>query len=170
MSLVVPAWVEENQERERFIDGQIMLGLYWTRVLKDFDERLSVVFITENAHAIAVEDGVTYKVEIPGIVPGRWHVRRKNDPPYADTYMPITTPEGEYREPDAQVVEEVQRRSMQNRTVSDIIEERKVDERAQERQRELFREQMRDESAIHIRAMQRLPGDGGMFKRRWGAK
>lgn len=168
MGLVVPAWVEENQERDRWIDGQIMLGLYWSQVLQEHDERLSVVFISENAHAIAVEDGVTYKVDIPGIVPGRWHVRCRNVPPFADTYMPITTPEGDYREPDSQVVEEVKRRSMDNKTVSEIIDDRKAAERAMERQRELQREQMKDEVADHMRAALRVPGEAGMEKRRWG--
>lgn len=169
--LLVPPHIAENIERERFVDEQIHLGKVWTQVLREeLDPRLSVVFINDSAHATMVEEGVTWKVDIPGIVPGRWHVHRRNDPPVADSYMPITGPSGEYREPDSGVLFELQQRDMGNRTVDQVIAERRKADAVLERRRELEREQLRDQYAMDLKAAFRMSSEDGWTKRKWGRK
>lgn len=143
--IIVPAYIVENQERERYVDEQIMLGLYWSSVAHDVDPRASVVFIREGA-------------DFPNIIPGRWHVRIQMEPPYANHYIPITTPEGGYREPDSAAIEELKARRTEGLTVDDLIEKRRARERAAERERELRREQARDEMAADIKTLRRLEG------------
>ena len=142
--ILVPARVL-NEQREQFVvEGTVALARYWTKVLKDHDPQLSIVWVGRGA------------TSQPDMRPERWHVRRRNDFPLADSYMPITTPDGGYREPDSGVMEEVQRRDMQNRTVDQILAEREAKEQARVRARELTREQLKDEMAADIRAAQRL--------------
>jgi hypothetical protein len=43
--------------------------------------------------------------------PGRWHVKKQNEG-VPDSYMPITTPDGGYREPDSGVLNEMADRDM----------------------------------------------------------
>lgn len=166
--LEIPPWVEENLERERFVEDQIQLGRYWSRLLQEFDDRLTMVFVGENAHAIAVEDGASYKVDLAGIVPGRWHVRRRNDPPVADSYMPVTGPDGGYREPDSRMVDEIRRRDMRSGQVDDALAAHRKDRERRERDLALRREGLRDNFAADYRAARRVPGET-LDKRRFGA-
>lgn len=169
--LLVPAWIAENQARERFVDEQIQLGQVWTEVLREeLDPHLSVVFITESCHAIGVEDGISYKDPIPGVEPGRWHVRRRNAPPIADTWMPITTPDGGYREPDSGILFELQKRDMSNRTVDDVIADRRRADAILEKQKALEAEQRQFELAEDLRAAFRMTSEDGFTKRKWGRK
>lgn len=151
---LLPDDIRANYEREALIDRSLAAGEALSRALKAYDERLDCVFITDRVRPD----------EIPSmgeIVPGRWHVRRKNDG-VVDSYTPITTPDGGYRDPDWGVLRELQERDLWNgaRLPSGIEEEAK---RILAGERE--REAMRDELAEDFRAIGRLGGDGGLTRR-----
>ena len=150
---IVPPHIKANYEREEMIDRQLSSATALFRALQALDDRLDVVFISDRADA-------EY-----GVVPGRWHVVRKNPPPAPDSYMAITTPSGGYREPDSSVLTELQRRDLWKHGVP-----QREDKPSAYREPPKTDEGMIDELASDIRAGHRLPGDGGMTKKLWGRK
>lgn len=98
MLLHLPPHVQENLEREQQVDDQIFVARYWNQVFKQRDHRLSVVFAKSGAK--------------PPLIAERWHVRRRNAGDAEDSYMPITTPSGGYREPGLDTLEELNRRDL----------------------------------------------------------
>jgi hypothetical protein len=166
MGVEVPAWVAANLEAERRTREVTELAAIWTKVLQEeLDPRLSIVFIGEGTPEEEIE-----QVPEGHVVANRWHVRRRNDPPIADSYMPITTPDGGYREPDSGILFELGRRDMwRGGSVDAFLQTRREDEQRRVRARELRREQLKDEMAADIRAAYRVPGDAGMTRRRRGA-
>lgn len=147
---------ERNAGIEVHLRDHIAEGARLERELKQFDPYLEVGFIGERAPAY------------PGVMPGRWHVIRRN-PDGFDTFLPIAGPDGEYMVPSYQMVEELRRRDLHR---PGAIEERMKATRDEwerrEKSRELFREQARDEAAETYRAAKRVAGDGGITKRKWG--
>src|SRR5690606_25972222 len=105
------------------------------------DPKLSVGWVDERA-----------PTNLPGIVPGRWHVvRRIDDGP--DHYMAIVTPDGGYREPDSGVVFELQQQDLWNARARHDRERRIEEQRiAKERERERDREERVDELAARLKA------------------
>jgi hypothetical protein len=76
---------------------------YWNKRLQELDPHLALAFAGERATG-------------PGIVPGRWHIRRRN-PQGADTYWAITTPDGGFREMSSAVLEQFQAGDLWNSQV-----------------------------------------------------
>lgn len=161
MSLWLPESVvaaELNAARERFADEQIAHAQYWNRELEKLDRYLSLVFISDQA-------------DEPGLVPGRWHIRRK--PPVGLAwYWPILREEdGGYREMNSRDLEALRSSDLQNSMV--IRDRRQFDEkveRAQRRAKAREREQRMDQFKEDFRAAKRVAGDGGMTKRRFLAR
>lgn len=96
MALWVPEAAREDAERAAQVDHQLWLAKEFRRHLQDLDPELDLVFAKEGATEL---------------VPGRWHIVRHNQGA-PDTYMAITGPRGEYREPDDQVLAELRRRDL----------------------------------------------------------
>jgi hypothetical protein len=147
---LVPPGIKSNYDRAEMVDRQMDAAFALHKALVALDSRLDLVFITDRADP---EYGVT---------PGRWHVTRKNDPPAADSYMAITTPDGAYREPDSGVLIELGKRDLWRNPLP--LTQRKpsaheappVDDGRVE------------ELAHDLRAGARLPGDNGLTGRWWG--
>ena len=150
---LVPATIKANHEREEMVDRQMQAAFALYHALRAIDERLDLEFITERADPEW------------GVIPGRWHVVRRNPPPAPDSYIPITTEDGGYREPDSGVLLEMQRRDLWRHGIP-THEEKAAARR--EYERTVDDEARVDELAHDLRAGARLPGDGGLSKRLWG--
>lgn len=156
-------WTPYDEERnavvERSLHRGIALSKQLDRELKSLDPYLDCVYIGDRAP------------EYPGLVPGRWHVRRRN-PDAMDWYLPITGQNGEYVEPGMWLVEEMKKRDLWNAgTIKDFMHrQRRAVELRKEKDKALEAEQRRDDMAATYRAARRVAGEGGMTRRRWGAK
>lgn len=104
MSVFLPDWVARNMHREQVMQAADPAQIkYWNKRLQELDPALALAFAGERATG-------------PGIVPGRWHIRRRN-PKGADTYWAITTPDGGYREMSSAVLEQFQAGDLWNAQV-----------------------------------------------------
>jgi hypothetical protein len=104
MSIVLPDWVARNMQREQVLQSADPAQIkYWNRRLKELDPHLALAWAGEFASG-------------PGIVPGRWHIRRKNLVG-ADTYWAVQTPDGGFREMSSQVLEQFQAADLWNSQV-----------------------------------------------------
>lgn len=102
-----------------------------------------------------------------GIKRGRWHVHRRNKPPAPDTFIPIETPDGGYREPDFGVVDELRSRDLwKDGRLEDSLTKRKP----AAFEKSTHEEALDDEIAEDLRAGLRVPGEAGMTKRLFGKK
>lgn len=160
MSLWLPQSVvadELNAARERFAEEQIAHAQYWTRELQKLDRYLSLVFISDQA-------------DEPGLVPGRWHIRRK-PPTGLAWYWPIVREDGGYREMHSGDLDALKQSDLQN---SMVLRDRKAFKRkvelAQRRAKDREREQRMDQFREDFRAAKRVAGDGGLTKRRFLAR
>lgn len=163
---LVPDHIRARHEQEESIERSVAAGRMLDRALKQKDPRLSCVLARQGAHG-------------PGIKPGYWHVRVKCDPPLADHYIPIQTPDGGYREPDSWVLFELEAGDTQRRP--DLIPRLTTVDRSgagvttkefvkpdTSHAEQTADEQRRDEMLTDYRAGKRLPGEGGFKKRLWG--
>ena len=96
--LLLPDHAAQNYRRELQVEAQLEHAKGFNKLLRQIDRRLSLVWVNENADA-------------PGLVPGRWHVRRENDGA-PDSYMAILGEGGSYREPDSSILRELQKRDL----------------------------------------------------------
>lgn len=148
---LLPLSIKENYRREEMesvIDRHLEQASALAKALSDMDDgRLSLVFFSDRADPER------------GIVPGRWHVRRRNDLPSPNSYMPITTPDGDYKEPGFFVIEELRKRDLRKHGLPTYTEPAN----------DLQREQVKDEARLTAAAALRVAGDGGMTRRRFGA-
>lgn len=153
--MAVDLWLPQDVAKEQQVDGQLQLARYWSKVVKTLDPELSLVLAGDRAQ--------------PPLVPGRWHVRRRNQGA-PDSYMPVTGPEGEYREPDEQMLVELRRRDSWR--TADALDRMLADKHrdVERQQRELKREQLRDHAAEDFRAARRVAGDEALEQGRkaWG--
>jgi len=137
----LPPHVRENLEREQQVDTHIFVARYWDRAFKQRDPRLSVVFAKAGAK--------------PPLVPERWHVKRVNGGDAPDSYMPVTTPSGGYREPGLDTLEELGRRDLWRtpRALEDFHKERDREKDARARDAARKREDRKDEVADVIKTL-----------------
>lgn len=150
-----------DAEREalvtRTLGDHLAEGRALERELRSLDPYLRVVFITENA-----------PMGVPGVVPGRWHVQRKN-PGAPDSYLPILGPDGEYSEPSYKLIEDMKRNDLwKEGAMEKLMQRRDKEVRERQKREELHREQLRDEAKVVHAAAKRVSGEGGMHKRSWG--
>lgn len=132
-------------------------GRRLTEELRRLDHRLDCVYVGERAP------------EVHGIRPGRWHIRRRNDPPTPHSYLPIETPDGHYKEPSFQIIEELKRNDLWSKEgMARLTEGQQRKREAQERADKLTSEQIADNAAETFRAAKRVSGEGGFTKRLWG--
>lgn len=137
--LLLPDHAAMNYRRELQVEEQIETAKRFNVLLKQIDWRLSLVWVSESADA-------------PGLVPGRWHVRRKNDGA-PDSYMPILAEGGGYREPDSSILYELQRRDLWKKDGMRRLEEL-GDAELKKREKHLAerREEYRDELEGRLKA------------------
>lgn len=153
VAVSLPPWVQENYEREQLVDDHIGKAHALNDILKAHDPNLSLVWGSERALD-------------PRVIPARWHVKAKGRGA-PDLYIPITGPNGEYREPDANVYHELQAKDLWNDRVAQEVFAHSARRRAESVRREaLNREQRIDTLAEDIRAAKRVFGDSGLTKRK----
>lgn len=139
IGLYVPEHVQADMEREAMADKHIARGLLFDSYLKQIDSRLELVWVKERATA-------------PGLVPGRWHIRRLNDETL-DTYIPLVGPNGEYTEPHSGHLEALKRGDLWNRNVvAELRKEREASERATQKAKQEVSEERIDTMATHIKS------------------
>ncbi len=139
MSVVLPEWVARKMRTEDMLDALGRATHYWNPLLKDIDRELSLVYAKPNASG-------------PGIRPGYWHVRRRNEKG-ADTYKIIETTDGGYREMGSDILERLKAGDMWNAQVlkaNDDVARRR--EASKERDKLNQREARADEIAINVKA------------------
>jgi hypothetical protein len=103
---------------------------------------------------------------IPGMVPGRWHVRR-SQPGVVDSYFPIVGPDNEYRDLGMDLIENMKAADLwKPGAIEELASRRQRRQKRIARERALDREQTYDHLKEDMRAVGRLRGDGGMKKRR----
>jgi len=116
---------------------------YWNRELRQIDERLQMVWFDEG-------------VKILGVVPCRYHILRRNEPPAPWSIIPIQDSEGNYVEPDSGVFEMLLRDDMWSASAQ---RERRRHERlaraAKDREREREAEDRQAEIVERIQAARR---------------
>ena len=123
--------------------------------LKKLDPYLELVWIGPRAA----------RGPIPGIEPGRWHIRR-TPPGTIDSYWPSMGPDREYVEPTLQIIEDMKRADLWREGALQELRDRQVRKAEQaKKDAELAREQNLDEAKISVRAASRVFGQGGMKKR-----
>lgn len=124
--------------------------------LQQLDPYLELVWIGPNA-----ERGL-----IPGIEPGRWHIRR-TPPDLIHSYWPVMGPDGEYAEPTMKLIEDMKAADLWREGALQELRDRQVRE-AEKRQKEadLAREQNLDAAKEDARAASRVFGVGGLEKRK----
>lgn len=152
--LIVPL----NAMREEAVEQGPPLAPFVGQInkeLKGLDPHLELVWIGEKA----VEGAA------PGIVPGRWHIRR-TPPGMIHSYWPIMGPDKEYVEPTLQIIEDMKRADLWRKGALQELREKQIREAKQaEKDAELAREQNQDVAAEDFRAGKRVFGSGGMKKR-----
>jgi hypothetical protein len=109
---------------------------YWNAELRKIDHRLEMVWFDETAK------------EIPGVVPCRYHIIRKNEAPSPWSVIPIQTAAGEYVEPDSGVFEmllrddmwsaSAQRERDRHRRLAEAAKARQAERETEERQQEIY--------------------------------
>jgi hypothetical protein len=108
-----------------------------------FDERLDLVKAKPYADA-------------PGLVACHWHVRRRNDGA-PDSYMPISSPTGEYQEPNDGVIRDLSSRNLWNdANWRRFREQDSVLAAQREVEREKARQERVAQMAEHVESSQRL--------------
>lgn len=148
---LLPPDIRAKYEREEFVDRAARVAKTTNYALKCIDERLSCVLVRESIP----ED------QCPaGAIPGRWHVRRLNDPPAMPTYMPILGPDGGYRDPDVSpdlLVRELHERDLRRPgAVERAIERGRVDNQRESRAKALETEQRQDEIRSDFQTARRM--------------
>lgn len=148
---------ERNSVIEGHLRDHVAEGVRLERALKQFDPHLEVAFIGERAPLY------------PGVIPGRWHVIRRN-PEGMDTFLPIAGPDGEYIEPNTEgILAEMRARDLhQPGAVEARMKAHRDEWDRRKREQDLWEEQNRDEAAHVFRTAKRVAGDGGLTKRTWG--
>jgi len=125
------------------------------RELKKIDRHLEVDFIDPEAANNPVH------MRAPGVMPGRWHIIRRN-PGAVDSYFALAGPNGEYRDLELAVVEEMKAldlwrpgalKAVRDREARAVLEQKQADETEAEGRVE--------QTAAALRAARRVPGDGG---------
>ena len=124
--------------------------------LKKVDQYLELVWIGERAKA-----GL-----IPGIEPGRWHVRR-TPPGTIDSYWPIMGPDTEYVEPTMKLIEDMKAADLwREGALQELRDKQAKRVIARKKAAQLEREQIKDVVAMDVRAGRRVNGEAGLKKRK----
>lgn len=134
-SVALPPWVAANLRRDRLVEETLEAIPYWNRLLRDLDERLSLVWVNDRLTRVEA------RRIAPEMVPGRWHVRRRNDGA-KDSYMPVTTPDGGYRPMGNDILDELRSKDLWRGDVAARYHGARYRE---ERQTEADRQRRRDE-------------------------
>lgn len=139
--IVLPEFVERRMRHEAMIASADPAHIrYWNRRLQELSPGLALAFPKD-----------VPATHLPaGMVPGRWHVRYR--PPVGpDSYTPITGPNGEFREMDSAMLEQLRSGDLLNPRVARAIEEgQRATDASRERAKGRKSEERVDELASRI--------------------
>lgn len=154
---IVPPDIKARYEAAEWVDGAVKSG-------RALEAHLKATFGPE-MEVVLVKTTIDPEKCPESCIPGRWHVRRNNSPPTLPSYIPITTPDGGYRDPDFGVVEELHRIDLTRREVKErVLAQTRTDSPHKAAERALKKEQRRDVMAMDYRAARRTRGEGGLKK------
>ena len=155
---LVPPDIKANYEAEEMAVRHFRSAAQLLMHLRDFDSDIvDIKFFGDRAE------------EKYGIKRGRWHIHRRNTPPASDSYIPIETPDGGYREPDSGVLNELRERDLRRDDVWRAFEKTQASKAPSALQERSFTDNGEAEEIAHdVRAGARVAGEGGMTKRAWG--
>lgn len=140
--LLVPDSVAVEAQVDAWVDQQLNIVKVWGPLFKQIDDRLSLVFWPQNLP------------EHYGAKAGCLNVRRKNVGA-PDSYMPICTPEGGYREPGSADLERLKSQDLWDpRVLRERERAAEAAERREERQQDNEREDRRQELARNVKALE----------------
>jgi hypothetical protein len=138
-----------------------------TKELRTLDRRLECIYVDPEAAKLPPSQRGM------GVVPGRWHVVRRNDPKVPDAWFPIMGPNMEYLEPTSKVVEDMKKADLwrpgalqelkRNQARAEILRGSRL---------ALAHEQLRDNAASAYREGARMKSVAG-FRRNftnWGLR
>lgn len=116
---------------------------HWNRELRQIDDRLEMAWFDEN-------------VSVPGVVPCRYHILRRNEPPAPMSIIPVVGPNDEYVEPDSGVFNMLLRQDMWSESAqADKRKRESLARAAADRERERDTEARRAEIVERIQAANR---------------
>lgn len=122
--------------------------------LRKLDPRFRVVFIDPEAANNKPE------ARAPGVTPGRWHLKLVTSS--INHYFVLAGPNGEYRDPELAVVDEMKKRDLWRRGALEEIRANEEKELKAQRRQEITEGEARvEQTAAAYRAAKRVPGDGG---------
>lgn len=133
-SVIVPEYIARKMRQDKMLatSGDMFIQS-WNLRLQDLDPSLALAFAPEGASG-------------PGIIPGRWHVRKRNDKG-ADSFFPIVNPDGSFREMDSGIIEKLRRGDHQN---DQIVRAKAAEDDAAERSRERAVETAREQRIYEL--------------------
>lgn len=160
---LVPPDIKAKYETAEWVDGSVTAGRALENELKAvFGPEMEVVFVRHDIQPDRLPESA---------VAGRWHVRRNNPLPALPSYIPITTPDGGYRDPDSGVAAELADIDLTRPGVMQkFIDRTRSDSPHKQKERDLKTEQRQDELKFNYRAAKRVAGDGGLTKRKSSPK
>lgn len=147
-----------NEGRDRVSDPRSDYALVReiNRELQQVDRYLHVVFVSDNAPT-----GI-----IPGLVAGRWHVRR-SEPGTVDSYWPVVGPNNEYRDLGRHIIDQMKAADLWKDGALEKLNQRRIKRAEREaKAKALKAEQRQDHLAEDLKAAGRVFGDGGMLARK----
>lgn len=152
---LVPPEIKARYEKAEWVEGAARSGRALEAHLKDtYGPEMEVVFVRPRAQDTPAS-----------CIPGRWHVRRNNPPPAVPSYIPITTPDGGYRDPDFGVVAELAEIDLRRPEVMKrVLDRTRTDSPQKAGERALGKEQRRDILKSDFQAAKRVRGEGGLKK------
>lgn len=134
-----PDHIVADLEREAEADGHIGKALAVDAMLKDLDPRLELVWVGQHATS-------------PGLVPSRWHIRRRNEQTL-DSYFPLVGPDDSYVEPNSGHIEMMRRNDLWSRdVVGELQAERRRKEEARRKHEQAGHEERVDTLATHLKS------------------
>lgn len=157
---IVPADIRAKYEQAEWVDGAVRSGRALEAHLKaTYGPEMEVVFVRPRAQDAPAS-----------CIPGRWHICRQNPPPAVPSYIPITTPDGGYRDPDFGVVAELAEIDLRRPEVMKrVLDQTRTDSPQKAAERALRKEQRQDVAKMDYKAARRTPGEGGL-KRSYARK
>jgi len=154
---LVPPDIKARYEREEMV-ARCLKGKHGLdEALKDrFGPNVDCVLLNANGNPEDYPESV---------IPGYWHIRVQPPPPALPHYIPITTPEGGYREPCPRVIGELAEIDLRDSKVKQrILDRTRTDSPHKAAERALRKEQRIDVMASDYKAARRVRGEGGLKK------
>jgi hypothetical protein len=157
--LILPGSVERNQLIEQATDSQLAFVDWFNEQLALIDRNLKLIFCGDRFP------------DLPGVVPGRWHVVRLADRRgELPSFKAIVAADGGYMEPHSGIFDQLKRMDLWGPDgIGRLERERAEEAEARARRVQAMREEAKEEFALRLKAVTN-PGIrfGGSWRARLG--